>query len=544
MPIRFRCRCGSKLLVPDNFAGRSVRCPACQQPTVVPNAPEAPTDEQVTTQRNRSATDRENARTGSQPLPSGAASDAMPVTRSDALTERSRVGGGSLPAKRPQRDSLSSDRPRPEQQPGGPIAEDRPHPDKPDVTSQRTERQLAEEPLAEQQRTMRQEASRQSVPRPQTENRQAEKTHAAKPPSRPIAQRPTTATPIAHSDAGFADRFAGSGGPVRRLVADASNTGPDVVKVPPDQLGTGGSKNLGKDDAQPVAAGRRVAQPASAERFGHGVIGPVADRVSESVDPIIRPGVVGDAAITPADAVQGERTLPGPVAGWDLSGGRVVPTTPASYRAAPRDQGQNPTHSASESNAIPVGTAATTIEQPLLGRFSSLVSFFSGGSDRSVPSPQLRIVDERLTASAKSLGWGLAAISLVGLLPALWAIAAQMEAADGYGVGSWVYLMLLLTLLQWAYAIYLGQLPDSSSLWIVTIFTLGLATIYAGLLGITLIARPDTDWLADLDLVEPLRGRRATGWCFIMLCLTSLMSYLCGRLSLRWSDTGRVYPSK
>lgn len=538
MPIRFRCGCGSKILVPDKFAGRSVRCPACQQSTVVPNAPEVPADEQVTPQRKASATNRETTITHSQPSESGAVADAEPIRRARMLTERSHVGDGLLPTKRPQRDSLPSDRPKLDQQPVEPLAADKQPADQQEATRQRTERQLAE-----QQRTERQEASRQAGTRPQTENRQAEKMDAAKPPSKPFAQRPSPSTPLANADSGVVDRLSDPGGPAQRLVADASGKVTDLAKAASDRLGTPSLANSAIKDHEPAAA-RRVAQPTATGRFGPGATSPVSDRLSDSVDPRIPPGVAANAATGTSEAVQGERITPASIAGLDLSGGRAVPTTPTSHRAVQRDQGPAQAYSASESNAIPIGPLSTTINPPRGGRFSSLVSFFFSNSDPSVRPPQLRIVDERLTASAKSLAWGLAAISLVGFLPALWAIATQVEAADRYGVGRWVHLMLLLTMLQWAYAIYLGQLPDSSSLWIVTIFTLGLATIYAALLGITLIARPDTDWLADLDLVEPLRGRRATGWCFIMLCLVSLMSYLCGRASLRWSDTGRAYSAK
>ena len=38
MPVTFTCSCGKTLQVKDEFAGRRVRCPACQQPVSVPAA--------------------------------------------------------------------------------------------------------------------------------------------------------------------------------------------------------------------------------------------------------------------------------------------------------------------------------------------------------------------------------------------------------------------------------------------------------------------------------------------------------------------------
>lgn len=46
MPIEVRCQCGKKLKAPDKYAGREVKCPACQQPISIPAAPAAVADEE------------------------------------------------------------------------------------------------------------------------------------------------------------------------------------------------------------------------------------------------------------------------------------------------------------------------------------------------------------------------------------------------------------------------------------------------------------------------------------------------------------------
>ena len=92
----------------------------------------------------------------------------------------------------------------------------------------------------------------------------------------------------------------------------------------------------------------------------------------------------------------------------------------------------------------------------------------------------------------------------------------------------------MLATLQGAYSAYVYQLPDWSTVWVVTIVTLVIATGYGMMLGLTFITHGDA-WLVNiLDLGDVLRGGRASLWCFVMLCLTSLVSYFSGRISVRW----------
>ncbi len=41
MPIQFACKCGRSFSVPDNLAGKAVKCPQCKQPLRVPQVQEA-----------------------------------------------------------------------------------------------------------------------------------------------------------------------------------------------------------------------------------------------------------------------------------------------------------------------------------------------------------------------------------------------------------------------------------------------------------------------------------------------------------------------
>ncbi|MCH5372953.1 MAG: hypothetical protein JJ992_03175, partial [Planctomycetes bacterium] len=90
------------------------------------------------------------------------------------------------------------------------------------------------------------------------------------------------------------------------------------------------------------------------------------------------------------------------------------------------------------------------------------------------------------------------------------------------------------------YAVYMVQLPDWSVVWLVSLVTLGLATVYAMLLGVFLLSDAQTEFIQVLGLADQLRGNRAAGWCVIMLSLSCLLAYVTGRVSVRWHQAYRI----
>ena len=94
--------------------------------------------------------------------------------------------------------------------------------------------------------------------------------------------------------------------------------------------------------------------------------------------------------------------------------------------------------------------------------------------------------------------------------------------------------LLLVGVVQLAYVIYVVQMPDWSSVMVVTVVSLVTATSYAALLSFTVLAPADSEVIALLDLTDVLADGRASGWCFIMLCIASLLSYFSGRFGVRW----------
>ena len=142
--------------------------------------------------------------------------------------------------------------------------------------------------------------------------------------------------------------------------------------------------------------------------------------------------------------------------------------------------------------------------------------------------------DRDKVATVRWLAAALLAISLFGMIPAGREIAEHFRIEDGSLLNRWVYASLLICGLQLAYAGYLAQLPDWSSVWVVTIFSLIVASAYAAMLCLTLLAGADSQFVQVLDLAERLRGGKATGWCFVMLCMTGLLAYTSGRVGSRW----------
>ena len=130
---------------------------------------------------------------------------------------------------------------------------------------------------------------------------------------------------------------------------------------------------------------------------------------------------------------------------------------------------------------------------------------------------------------------GIASVALFSALPLLISVwESQGEEATVY-LERWALGILLVGLLQLAYIVYLIQVPDWSSVWVVSLVTLLIAAVYAGLMGVRLLASSGNQVMKFLEL----DGNRFTsgqeaGWCLIMLLLTGALSYAAGRFATRW----------
>jgi len=147
--------------------------------------------------------------------------------------------------------------------------------------------------------------------------------------------------------------------------------------------------------------------------------------------------------------------------------------------------------------------------------------------------------DRRWLPAAYSLAAGLIAAALFGAAPAIWDVVDYVryyELVDSPHVARWALVLLLLGLVQIAYALFLFQLPDWASVWVVTLYSLGLAGLYALMLGLVLISREDGLLVGQhgLQLADKLAGGRAALWCLAMTSVFTILAFFAGRLSVQW----------
>lgn len=138
--------------------------------------------------------------------------------------------------------------------------------------------------------------------------------------------------------------------------------------------------------------------------------------------------------------------------------------------------------------------------------------------------------------SSLHLAIALAMIGLFSAAPAILHIVQNSPLATltAMALPRWVAFLLLVSGLHLVYAVYVAQLPDWSTVWVVAITMLAAATLESVLLAATLLGSQQSGVVKVFQLQEHLRGGRAAGWCFIMLCLSATTAYGAGRLASRW----------
>ena len=147
------------------------------------------------------------------------------------------------------------------------------------------------------------------------------------------------------------------------------------------------------------------------------------------------------------------------------------------------------------------------------------------------------LADRDKVATVRWLAASIMITGLVGMVPAIVDIVEHVLSQSSDGLSRWACAVLLVGILQGAYAVYLVQLPDWSSVCVVTCFTLAISAAYAAMFGLTLLSTDQGHFVQVLDLADRLRGNKATAWCLIMLSLMSLTSYISGRVGARWRNT-------
>ncbi|MHB0959267.1 MAG: hypothetical protein ACYC6N_13690 [Pirellulaceae bacterium] len=137
------------------------------------------------------------------------------------------------------------------------------------------------------------------------------------------------------------------------------------------------------------------------------------------------------------------------------------------------------------------------------------------------------------------LALALIMLALLGAVPAALALL-QPGTFGPVRLERWAGAVLLLGILQLCYSVYLLQLPDWSSLRVVSFVTLAIAALYAGVAGIRLLAGPGNRIMEFWELDgNAFSSSQEALWCFMLVLLTGSLSYLAGHLSTQWSRRAR-----
>lgn len=141
--------------------------------------------------------------------------------------------------------------------------------------------------------------------------------------------------------------------------------------------------------------------------------------------------------------------------------------------------------------------------------------------------------NDKLTA-AYVLAMLLVLLGVFSLVPGVIDVVRYLRDTESGFVGRWAFVTFFLSLLHFGYAFYLGQLPDWSSSWVLTAATLLQAAVYASMLTALHLAGGQSQFVIMLDLGPHVNNGHARAWCFVMLCVTGMAAYFCGRVSIRW----------
>ncbi|MFP6750964.1 MAG: hypothetical protein VB855_04770 [Pirellulaceae bacterium] len=145
--------------------------------------------------------------------------------------------------------------------------------------------------------------------------------------------------------------------------------------------------------------------------------------------------------------------------------------------------------------------------------------------------------DSRHRATIVGFAIGLLVLSAIEVIPALISIIQNSRLDEPEALHNWVYLLLLIGILQLAYAFYLWHLPDFSSLWVVSLSALAVATLHAFLLAIRILGDENHSIIARLQLnLETLSPGKQAGWCLVILILFGTYCYFAGRTALKWQQ--------
>ncbi|QDU31444.1 hypothetical protein ETAA8_66020 [Anatilimnocola aggregata] len=181
-------------------------------------------------------------------------------------------------------------------------------------------------------------------------------------------------------------------------------------------------------------------------------------------------------------------------------------------------------------------TIAEVVEPPIAAPHPQ--AHESAHEPAPAPPPIAVMIGVRPTPAQRSTAWQLGAVFIAAALfsmgPAVWEISDYLQSDGGQSVARWAFLLLMLGVIQIGCVALLMQIPDWSSVWIVTIQSLALAAIYAAVLGLTIITSGDSPLIGALQLDYQYSSGKAPPWCVCMAATYACLAFFAGRLSARW----------
>ncbi|WP_254510493.1 hypothetical protein [Anatilimnocola floriformis] len=233
----------------------------------------------------------------------------------------------------------------------------------------------------------------------------------------------------------------------------------------------------------------------------------------------------------------------------------VAPTPKSKPLFVIEDEPQAPPISATILASVPVGpttarfevappiVAAPTVPEPLpIAPQVATPPAATLPAVKSTVEPQPAIKTSATPArpkkSQRPMVWPLAvallAATFISIAPAVWELSDYFRSAGAFTVSSWVFLLLMLGMVQFATVVLLAQVPDWASVWMVTLQSLAFAAIYAALLGLTIMTSGETSLVSTLQLDQQYATGKAQPWCIFLAAVYACLAFFAGRMSAQW----------
>lgn len=128
----------------------------------------------------------------------------------------------------------------------------------------------------------------------------------------------------------------------------------------------------------------------------------------------------------------------------------------------------------------------------------------------------------------------VAAVAFSLAAPACYELVAHWSASASSGVARWAFVLLLLAVVQAAYATYVWQAPDWGSVLAVALLELSVAMGLAFVFGLLVAGKSEHELVRWLGMTDALRSDLARLWCFFALAVASGAAFGSGRYGFAW----------